>query len=160
MYADNWLNEFFTHNWIFKSDFMMINIYFIFFSFSLFSVVAVQGSHRDSNKPSKDLSASSNLNNPNAVVGSNKNVAVASTATTDSDANRSGPYFDVAASKNVSTDIYTTWYKYFTISRNFFLFYTDIFFMPSRNWTESFNCHLYFTIFAYSAITTIWMTKK
>ncbi|XP_070504638.1 uncharacterized protein [Chironomus tepperi] len=63
----------------------------------------VQGSHRDSNKQSKDLSTSSNLNNPNAVVGSNKNIAVASTATTsDSDANRNGPYFDVAASKNVT----------------------------------------------------------
>ena len=83
---------------------MIINIYFI--SRSFLSLFAVQGSHRDSNKQSKDLSTSSNLNNPNAVVGSNKNIAVASTATTtDSDANRNGPYFDVAASKNVSIDI-------------------------------------------------------
>lgn len=68
-------------------------------------VITVQGSHREGSKQqNKDLSAvphsmSSNLNNPNSLSGG-KNVATATTA--DSDANHnSGPYFDVAASKNV-----------------------------------------------------------
>ena len=64
----------------------------------------VQGSHRESSKQNKDLSTlaqptSSNLNNPNVLAGG-KSVA-ADTTTADSDANRNGPYFDVAASKNV-----------------------------------------------------------
>jgi hypothetical protein len=73
---------------------------------SLFSLCLflVQGSQRDSAKQNKDLSQltqqqhiapSNNLNNPSAT----KNSAV--TTTTDSDVNKSGPYFDVAASKNV-----------------------------------------------------------
>ncbi|KAG5672143.1 hypothetical protein PVAND_002297 [Polypedilum vanderplanki] len=83
-----------------------------FYDYILSLFVAVQGSHRDSSKQSKDLSAlsatSSNLNNnPNSVVansGSIKNVATTAAGTTasDSDVNRSGPYFDVAASKNVT----------------------------------------------------------
>jgi hypothetical protein len=65
----------------------------------------VQGSHREGNKQNKELSAlthqtNSNLNNPNSLSGS-KSVAPATTTTTDSDVNHSGPYFDVAASKNV-----------------------------------------------------------
>lgn len=70
-----------------------------------YCVITVQGSHREGSKQqNKDLSAlphstSSNLNNPNSLSGG-KNVATATT--TDSDANHnSGPYFDVAASKNV-----------------------------------------------------------
>lgn len=63
----------------------------------------VQGSHRESSKQNKDLSAlahptSSYLNNPNGLSGSK---SVAATTTTDSDVNHNGPYFDVAASKNV-----------------------------------------------------------
>jgi hypothetical protein len=56
------------------------------------------------------------LNNPNNVANSNKNIATSSTnggsnamfatttpaITTDTEINRNGPYFDVAASKNVS----------------------------------------------------------
>ena len=66
----------------------------------------VQGSHRDSTKQNKDLamltqhSSSNNLNNPSSLT-ANKNVA----STTDADVNRSGPYFDVAASKNVCNTI-------------------------------------------------------
>lgn len=73
-------------------------VFFIFF--------LVQGSHRDSTKQNKDLSLltqqqpnsapSNNLNNPSAT----KNSPVTTTAA-DSDVNKSGPYFDVAASKNV-----------------------------------------------------------
>jgi hypothetical protein len=67
----------------------------------------VQGSHRDSTKQNKDLAVltqqqhtapSNNLNNPSAT----KNSAV---TTADSDVNKNGPYFDVAASKNVRTYI-------------------------------------------------------
>lgn len=72
-----------------------------FLSFS--SCSAVQGSHRDSTKQNKDLamltqqhSSSNNLNNPSSSS-ANKNAAA------DADVNRSGPYFDVAASKNVRT---------------------------------------------------------
>lgn len=62
----------------------------------------MQGSHRDSTKQNKDLAGlntetSSNLNNPSA--GAAKNTAV--TTADSSDVNKSGPYFDVAASKNV-----------------------------------------------------------
>lgn len=67
-------------------------------------VITVQGSHRESSKQNKDLSelaqpTSSNLNNPNGLAGGKS--VVADSTTTDSDANRNGPYFDVAASKNV-----------------------------------------------------------
>jgi hypothetical protein len=61
----------------------------------------VQGSHRDSSKQNKDLamlsqhSNSNNLNSPSSLSGS-KNVAVV-----EAEVNRNGPYFDVAASKNV-----------------------------------------------------------
>lgn len=61
----------------------------------------VQGSHRDSSKQNKDLamltqhSSSNNLNNPSSLSGS-KNVAAV-----EAEVNRNGPYFDVAASKNV-----------------------------------------------------------
>lgn len=41
-------------------------------------------------------SSSNILNNPSSL-----SAGKASTAATDTDANRSGPYFDVAASKNV-----------------------------------------------------------
>jgi hypothetical protein len=48
-------------------------------------------------------STSNNLNNPSSLSAS-KNVAsvtAAANAVSDADVNRSGPYFDVAASKNV-----------------------------------------------------------
>lgn len=44
-------------------------------------------------------SSSNNLNNPSSLS-AGKNVAAAGAAA-DADVNRSGPYFDVAASKNV-----------------------------------------------------------
>lgn len=69
-----------------------------------FIAFAVQGSHRDSAKQNKDLatltqqhSSSNTLNSPGSLSASK-----ASAASTDADVNRSGPYFDVAASKNVS----------------------------------------------------------
>lgn len=77
-----------------------------FLILNLFSTFAVQGSHRDSTKQNKDLamltqhSTSNNLNNPSSSS-VNKNAASAS----DADVNRSGPYFDVAASKNVRIQI-------------------------------------------------------
>lgn len=45
--------------------------------------------------------SSNNLNNPSSLS-AGKNAAAAAT---DTDANRSGPYFDVAASKNVRTQM-------------------------------------------------------
>ncbi|CRL05464.1 CLUMA_CG018217, isoform A [Clunio marinus] len=62
----------------------------------------VQGSHRDLSRQNKDLAmltqySSNNLNNPSSLSGS-KSYGSAS----DVDVNRSGPYFDVAASKNVT----------------------------------------------------------
>lgn len=69
----------------------------------------VQGSHRDSTKQNKDLatltqphSSSNNLNNPSGLSSSKNAAAVA----TDADVNRNGPYFDVAASKNVRISIH------------------------------------------------------
>lgn len=60
----------------------------------------MQGSHRDSIKQNKDLAtlahpASSNSHSHNNAVAS-KFVSYA-----DADSSKSGPYFDVAASKNV-----------------------------------------------------------
>lgn len=45
-------------------------------------------------------SSSNNLNNPSSLSGS-KSVVAAAAAASDPDVNRNGPYFDVAASKNV-----------------------------------------------------------
>lgn len=60
----------------------------------------MQGSHRDSIKQNKDLAtlaqpASSSSNSHNNVVASKF------VSTADADSSKSGPYFDVAASKNV-----------------------------------------------------------
>jgi hypothetical protein len=74
------------------------------FKFVLLSF-AVQGSHRDSSKQNKDLamltqhSNSNYLNIPSSLSGS-KNVAVV-----EAEVNRNGPYFDVAASKNVRINL-------------------------------------------------------
>lgn len=67
----------------------------------LFCLFTVQGSHRDSSKQNKDLamltqhSSSNNLNNPSSLSASKNAAAV------EAEVNRNGPYFDVAASKNV-----------------------------------------------------------
>lgn len=76
---------------------------------SVLSSFTVQGSHRDSTKQNKDLamltqhSSSNNLNNPSSLS-ANKNAASAT------DVDRSGPYFDVAASKNVRNTIIMKFY--------------------------------------------------
>lgn len=54
-------------------------------------------------------SSSNNLNNPSSSS-ANKNAASA----TDADVNRSGPYFDVAASKNVRNAVIM---KFFLLSQ-------------------------------------------
>ena len=85
--------------WIHKIG---IEFVFIFNALRFLIFSLVQGSHRDSTKQNKDLAtltqqhpSSNNLNNPSSLS-ANKNPTP-----TDADVNRSGPYFDVAASKNV-----------------------------------------------------------
>lgn len=85
----------FYFNEMFFCCFVSFNLICFLFHFT------VQGSHRDSIKQNKDLAT---LAQPASSSSNSHNNAVASkfVSNADADSSKSGPYFDVAASKNVS----------------------------------------------------------